>query len=278
LKKFRAKSLSGQGTLEYILLTALVVGIVMTAFNGPLRRFLANYKARQTQYTDVMTQKNMGIPMGWFGGNYANPGGGPGGATAGATAGTTAGDAEEVPPATGPGGEVSPPAVAGPNGQNGDGANPPGGPTGYAGPGGAGAAPNNSLLSPSDTRNAANTRGGRGGRATAGDEGEEGGEEGSSGARPGGSPVNQSGSGSLQDGGEEAPPNETEEEKQARVRRAEEGESLRQAEGLYGPSSRRVRESSCGDLDIKVILQIAFVIALFFLLASMLFQKRGRGD
>ncbi len=277
MKKFRASELSGQGTLEYILLTALVVGIVMTAFNGPLRRFLATYQSRQTEYTNVMTQRNMGIPMGWFGGNYANPGGGPG-ATGGATAGADPGaDPADTPPPTGAG-EVTPPAVAGTNGQAGDGANPPEGPTGYAGPGGAGAGPNNSLLSPSDTRTAANTRGGRGGRTTAGEGDEEGTQEGGSTARTGGLPANRAGSGSIEDEDEQAPPNETEEEKQARVRRAEEGETLKQAEGLYGPTTRRVREGSCGDLDLKVILQIAFVIGLFFLLASMLFQKRGRGD
>jgi hypothetical protein len=72
--------------------------------------------------------------------------------------------------------------------------------------------------------------------------------------------------------------NETEEQRQARIKAAESGETLRDERELFGNTKRRVREGSCGDLDIKVILQIAFVIALFFLLASMLFQKRGGKD
>lgn len=246
----------------------------MTVFNGPLRRFLASYQSRQTEYTDVMTQRNMGIPMPWFGGNFPNPGGGagPGGA---ATAGPDPADAGEVPPSTPPGADATPPTVAAPDGQGEDGATPPGG---FAGPTGPGAQPNNSLLAPSNNPTAANNRGGRGGRATSGEDDAEGGQEGGSGLGPGGRPINQAGGASLEDDEEEARPNETEEEKQARVRRAEEGETLKQAEALSASNSRRLREGSCGDLDLKVILQIAFVIGLFFLLASMLFQKRGRND
>lgn len=273
MKRVRNPLRKGQGTLEYILITTVVAGVVLTIFNGPLQRFLASYKSRQTEYTTVMSQRKLGIPLTWFGGNYPNPGGGAGGNTAADP------PVDDPPPATDPGSDT-PPATTPPPGATDPASNTPGGEraTGYAGPQGSGNQANNSLLSPSRT-NSTNTARNRSGRGPGG-EGEGRGEDGESSGTitgGGGAGVNPKAEGGMgEDAG--APANETQEEKEARVKREAEADVLKQTESLYGSRTRRVREGSCGDLDIKVILQIVFVIGLFFMLASMLFQKRGRGD
>lgn len=274
MKRVSLHPKAGQGTLEYILLTTLVVGIMLTIFNGPLRKFLSSFKARKTEYTNVVEQRNLGIPIRWFGGNFPDPGGGvnAGGTTEG---GATEGGDNAGP--DGPGvvegpGNIQNPTPGGGEGGDTQGGNPPGG---VAGPGAGGPGSNNSLLGQgSNTRTASNNR--RGGRTTSG-EGDLEGEEFGTGGTTGGARV---GVGERAEGGtsDQAPENETEEQKEARLKAAESGETLGRERELFGNTQRKVRQGSCGDLDLKVILQIAFVIGLFFLLASMLFQKRGGKD
>lgn len=272
MKRVSNPLIRGQGTLEYLLLTTLVVGVVLTIFNGPLRSFLASYQSRKTEYTSVVEQRRLGIPIAWFGGNYPNPAGG---APGGSTSGTDPSAGEDPNGLNGPGSGNDPANSQNPNsGNNGDDAkgNPPGS---GAGPAGAGTGPNNSLLTPGSSRDS-NNNGRRGGRTTSGDDDAAGEDQGSG---SGGSRT-KIGVGERADGGtaEESSEKETEEQKEARLKANESGETLKQERELFGNSQKRVREGSCGDLDMKVILQIAFVIALFFLLASMLFQKRGGKD
>ncbi|MEZ4815651.1 MAG: hypothetical protein R3A80_10665 [Bdellovibrionota bacterium] len=261
----------GQGTLEYILLTTLVVGIVLTIFNGPLKRFLASYTSRKTEYTNVVAQRNMGIPLKWFGGDFKNPDASAGGGAT--TGGATAGDGSEDPSSGAPDAVNGPndpqaPGASDPDGNSPEGGSPPGRGGGANGPGS-----NNSLLSPGSSGSNSNNRGSTRTR-TSGRERDDGEADGSSGTITGGrgSGVQGPGEGSL---GEDPPANETEEEKETRIKKKESGDTLRQERELFGSNTRRVREGSCGNLDLKVILQIAFVLGLLFMLASLLFQKRG---
>jgi hypothetical protein len=286
---------SGQGTIEYILLTVLVVGIVLTIFNVPLRRFLASYQSRKGQYTQVVSQGRLGIPLAWFGGSYANLGNGTGGTTAGAntnagdnsgqnTAGDTAGDP----------GTINNPNVQGPTtgggatngGDNAGGDNAGGdtsGPSGYQGAGGANGGngtSGNSLFGSGSNNNGRNGPSGRRGGSNSGndDSDEEGGDSGGTSTGGRRTVVNARGDASTQDkDGKNSKESgqEEEDEKTSKLKKPEDSGALGKEKSLFGSTRERLRQGSCENIDMKVIFQIAFVLGLLFLLASMLFQKRG---
>ncbi len=285
LRSRRTNLQSGQGTIEYILLTALVVGILMTVFYGPLQRLVADYRSRQTQYSDVVGQRRIGIPLAWFGGNYADPGQTAGGANAGPGAGgdtagedtagdTTAGDPGEFGDTAGGdnaggdkgGGDNSGGDNSGADGQTAGGAN-----GGRNGGNNAG----NSLLG--GDRSGRNTGGSRR-RSNSGDDDEGEQETGGTGGRSGGGTGARGtvrGDGGLSD--QEKAEGE-EKTGDAKVTSREGGETLKRERTLFGSTQERIRQGGCANIDLKVIIQIAFVVGLLFLLGSMLFQKRDKGE
>lgn len=286
---------SGQGTIEYILLTVLVVGIVLTIFNGPLRRFLASYQSRKGEYTQVVSQGRLGIPLAWFGGSYANLGNGTGGTTAGANtnAGDNAGQNTAGDTAGGPG-IINNPNVQGPttgggatNAGDNAGGDTGGGDTdgkyGYQGANGANGGngtSGNSLFGSGSNNNGRNGPSGRRGGSNSGDDDsdEEGGEVGGTSTGGRRTVVNNRGDASTQDKDGKTNKDDSQDEKDektSKLKKPEDSGALGKEKSLFGATRERIRQGSCENLDIKVILQIAFVIGLLFLLASMLFQKRG---
>jgi hypothetical protein len=63
-----------------------------------------------------------------------------------------------------------------------------------------------------------------------------------------------------------------------KVKAREEGDGFENEKGTFGSAKERRGKGGCRDIDLKVILQIAFIVALLFLLASMLFQKRDDSE
>ena len=264
------RHLRGQGTVEYLLLTAMVVGVMLTLFNGPLKRFVAKYTERKTQYTDVVSQKRLGIPLAWFGGAYPNPSAG--GATAG---GATAGETNASDPAnsTNPAATASgTTAGSNPNEGNQNGGDNAGGSTQGASPGGR---DNNGNLKSSINSNTDSARKGRKGKTSSGNEDEE--REGEKGSGLGGGRKR----GETRADGDLDKEKTKEEEVDAngvKIKKAEDSGAFGADRELFGSDRKRIKKGGCDDLDLKTVLQILFVVALLFLLVSMLFQDRGKGD
>ena len=298
-KCFQKDYLSGQATIEYILLTALVVGILLSAFHRQINTFLNNFKSRKTQYQEVVQQKNLGIPIAWFGGRYGKIGDGLGGGgyTSGATAGSgqNAGEANQ---GDGSGanenpnnGGVNSGNNAGNNprnnkkdgesgGDDGDGDNQGGVNAGRRQTGGNADSSSDMAFNKSGSKNKTKTRG-RG----MGDDGLDGGsdseesEEGRRGRRTSATDIR--GEGSIGD----ASKNETKEKKEEDQAKAKEktkerqaDEELKKQKQLYGSNKEKTGAGGCSKVDTSAIIKIVLIVGLLFFLAGMLFQKRGDGQ
>lgn len=305
LKKNPQKNyFSGQATIEYVLLTALVVGILLSAFHRQINGFLNNFKKRGTQYQEVVQQKNLGIPIAWFGGKYGKIGDGLGGdGTSGATAGSgqNAGDAnqgdgsgknEGVNSGGVNSGGVNSGGVNsgkdasknnkkdGSEGDGGDGSNQGGANAGGRQTGGNADSSSDMAFNKSGSKNKTKTRG-RGLGADGLDGGSD--SEESEGERRGQrtSATNIRGEGSLGDTSK----NETKEKKEEgqvktkeKTKERQADEELKKQKQLYGSNKEKIEGKGCSKVDTSAIVKIALIVGLLFFLGGMLFQKRGDGQ
>lgn len=288
-KKSRKKTFSGQATIEYLLLTALVVGLLLSIYQKQVKALFSNFTSRRTQYTDVVQQKNLGIPLAWFSGkagrfgdnqgglnsgSRTNAGGDNDGANGGATAGLNNGG-------------VNSGNTAGRNPQNkksgsdedgGEGPDSMGG-SGRSGAN-AGASPNSLNLTNSGLGK--NKGRGKGGAQGEGDiEGSDSDDEtsGSRGRRR--SATNIRGEGSL--GDKEKDKSKKQDEAEAvkdntKSKDKEADEELKKQKELYGSNKGRSVQGGCSKIDLTALIKIAVIVGLLFVIFGMLFQKRGDGQ
>jgi hypothetical protein len=291
-KKNHRKQSSGQATVEYLLLIALVVGLLLSIYQKQVKAFLTNFKSRKTQYTDVVQQKNLGIPIAWFSGKYGRFGDNAGGSNGLNGSRTNAGGDNEGSGDSTAGqnnGGVNSGNTAGRGPQNkkdgsgdddggGDMPDPPGG----GGRPGTNAGPSSGSLSLTNTglgNRRGRTKGGGPGDGEV--DGSDSDEEGSGGRGRRGTSTNIRGEGSLgdkekndskkQDDAEAAKENAKSKDKEA-------DEELKKQKELYGSNKEKSAAGGCSKIDLTALIKIAVIVGLLFVLFGMLFQKRGSGQ
>lgn len=299
LKKFPQKKLfSGQATIEYLLLTALVVGILLSIYQRRIRDLLGNFKKRETQYTDVVQQKSLGIPIAWFGGKYGEIGNrleGAGGSGATAGSGQTAGDTNQGDGTEGDGlnnGGLNSGNNAGSDPRNrnnnknkdrdgsDDGDNEGASNVGGRQPrGNENASGEIGFDNSGPNKNKSKARGrGLGDDGFDGDSDSEESESGRQGRRKSATEIR--GEGSLgddqKDKAKEKKEEQTKTKEKTKDRQAD--EELQKQKQLYGSNKKTEGAGGCSKIDTSALVKIALIVGLLFFLAGMLFQKRGDGQ
>jgi len=252
----RRASRSGQGVVEYILIAAIVVGIVYGLFEGIFKPQVERMQNRiKEESTAVLRQRPLGIPIAWFGFNQpdfdavsAQLTGGPQGGSGG----------------DGEGGSGSRGGDRGDDGGEGGGRDGGGGDGGGSGP-----------RRPTDNSSGLGPAGGGGGTSTAANEDDEG-EAAKKGGRRGRA------GGGDQEEGEAASGSTSSAAENAGEESAENGEK-KSGDG-EGPPARakradQVREEqggNCSNFNVFTLLKVAAIIAIFLLLAAVFVTGRGQ--
>ncbi len=270
---------SAQAVVEYLLLTMLVVGVIGTIFSRQITNFVTRFTSQKQAYTRVVSQSRMGIPVSWFGGkasDFDSPalGGAGGGDTGGGgTDGATTDGGSTTGGATGPNPNTTGASTG--DGSGSDDGKDGGDTSGSTGPGGENVGNKTLMKGSSGGRNNSGNRNGDGvsdeDAANAKDSkrgGKNSGPSGSDESSTGG------GSGSKDQDKDEKDKTKDEEDEKAKAGKLGGVEDGTKIESVK-KNSNKLRQGGCADLDMKVILQIALVVVLFFLVDSMLFQKRG---
>ena len=279
----------GQATVEYLLLTALVVGLLLSVYQKQIKGLLANFTSRKTQYTDVVQQKNLGIPLAWFGGKYGNIGGNTaGGVNSGAGSRSNSGDANQGDGSLNGGqtdGALNSGNTAGSPKDKAKGADAGGGDTSgegdNAGGGRSGAPGSPQNLALNNSKNGKNNS--RAKSSGQGDDGIEGSDsEDASGGR-GRRKVNTAirSEGSLGDDAKEKSKkvDETQEAKEKGKNKEKQGdEELQKQKELYGSNKESGGKGGCSKVDLSALIKIALIVGLLFVLFGMLVQKKGDGQ
>lgn len=279
----------GQATVEYLLLTALVVGLLLSVYQKRIKGLLASFTSRETQYTDVVKQKNLGIPLAWFGGKYGNIGGNTaGGVTSGAGSKSNSGGANEGDGSLNGGqtdGTLNSGNTAGSPKDKAKGADAGGGDTsgeGESGGGGRSGAPgspqnlalNNSKNGKNNSRSKSN---GQGDDGIEGSDSEDG--SGGRGRRKVNTAIRSEGSLGDDDKEKSKKTNDTQEAKDKTKDKEKQGdEELQKQKELYGSNKETGGKGGCSKVDLSALIKIALIVGLLFVLFGMLLQKKGDGQ
>ena len=290
---FLKRKFSGQATIEYLLITVLVVGLLLSIYQKQVKALFTNFTSRKTQYTEVVQQKSLGIPLAWFSGKAGkfgdNLGGsnGPNGSRTNAGGDNEGANGEATAGLNNGGVNSGNTAGRGPQNKK-DGSDDGGGGEGLNANGGggpsrttAGSSSGPLSLSNSGLNNRKGKGKGGGGQGEGEDDGSDFDDEASGGRGRKRSSTNIRGEGSQgddeknkskkQDDAEAAKENAKTKEKGA-------DEELRKQKELYGSNKEKVAQGGCAKVDLTALIKIAFIIGLLFVLFGMLFQKRGDGQ
>jgi hypothetical protein len=279
----------GQATVEYLLLVALVVGLLLSVYQSRVKTLVRNFTDRKTQYTDVVQQKNLGIPLAWFGGKYGNIGGNTaGGVNSGAGSRSNSGDANQGDGSLNGGqtdGALNSGNTAGSPKDKAKGADAGGGDTSgegdTAGGGRSGAPGSPQNLALNNSKNGKNNS--RAKSSGQGDDGIEGSDsEDGSGGR-GRRKVNTAirSEGSLGDDAKEKSKkaDDSQEAKEKGKNKEKQGdEELQKQKELYGSNKESGGKGGCSKVDLSALIKIALIVGLLFVLFGMLLQKKGDGQ
>ena len=291
----KKKHFYGQATVEYLLLTALVVGLLLSIYQKRVKELVSNFTSRRTQYTDVVQQKTLGIPLAWFSGKFGNIDGNSGGGSNSGSGKTNSGATNQGSDGELNGGETEGALNSGntagnsPSSRNGKKNGPKGsgsegdtsGSGDSSGGDGSGASGSSADFASNNSKNGAGKSGSKNrNQGGIGLDEADGSEEvsGRSTRKRGSTVIQSEGSVGADDKNKEKKQGEAQETKIKDQKEKRGDEELQKMKELYGSNKDGTREGGCAKVDLSAMIKVALIVGLLFVLFGMLVQNKGDGQ